>query len=175
MIERSEVNVAQFSIGANTTFTAIGPALNYKAGEGAQSSEYEIEASGQGTVYSAGSPGMDIALFLDGVNISQQTVGGSWFTGVGLGNGFGFRVVYRMSLLGSGAGATAITTSDGTMWWLQNRGGGGASGVVTLGGQTGSTAFDTTANHTLEVRAKWSGTATGAAFTAYRSKPARRM
>ncbi len=175
VIERSEVNVAQFSIGANTTFTAIGPALNYKAGEGAQSSEYEIEASGQGTVYSAGSPGMDIALFLDGVNISQQTVGGSWFTGVGLGNGFGFRVVYRMSLLGSGAGATAITTSDGTMWWLQNRGGGGASGVVTLGGQTGSTAFDTTANHTLEVRAKWSGTATGAAFTAYRSKPARRM
>lgn len=48
------------------------------------------------------------------------------------------------------------------------------SNTTSVGGVSPSVPFDTTAGHTFQIKAEWSGTFTGQYMTTYRTKLARR-
>ena len=176
VIERSEINVSQFSIGNTTTATNISAPLAYKASEASQSSEYEIEATGAGTPSNVGQTATDLGfrIYMDGSNIGNVlTVGASFF---GLGQAFVYNVRFRVSVTGSGAGGTAFISSGGTISYQTNK---NQSDTATLDGAIDNVAIDFTANHTFQLKTFWSGVTptgtAGQALTTYRTRLTRRM
>ena len=173
-IERSDVNVAQFTVGNTTTPTAISATLNYKAGEASQSSEYEIEIRGNGAGNSTTAQTLTFDLYIDGALFGGGfTIGATFFNNGSPGlPSFRFTISLLVSVTASGAGGTIVSTSTGTAVNSGNFQGSG--GAIGLGGIS-SGAFDTTANHTLQIKANWGGTATGQTLTTFRTKLGRRM
>jgi hypothetical protein len=173
-VDRSAVNVAQFTIGNTATRTLIGAAISYLAGEGTQSSEYEIEIDG---IISAGSGASQTVTFdygLDGVAGAQFTIGAAYLATNG---SFTYSIRFRACILISGASGSVFMASEGV---TTNQGGGNqANTAITypLGANSGgiTKSFDTTIAHTLQPFAKWGGTNTGQGITTYRTRTTRRM
>ena len=175
VLERSEVNVSQFTIGNTTTATALSPTLTYQAGEGSQSSEFEIEIMGVLTgAATASVTTFDFRLYLDGSNAGGGfTIGATVFSSTSTNNQpFVYTVRYLVSILTTGTGGTIHIHGDGSIAATANK---VTTDGADLGGDIDGVAFDTTSSHTLRIMGFWGGTATGQTGTTYRSKIARRM
>jgi hypothetical protein len=175
VLERSEVNVSQFTLGNSTTATDVSPTMNYKADEGNQSSEYEIEIMGVATGgLTASVQTLDFRLYIDGSNAGGGfTIGATLFSSTATNNQpFVYTVRYLVSILTTGAGGTIHIHGDGSMAATANK---VTTDGADLGGDADGVAFDTTSNHTLKIVAFWGGTSTGQQVKTYRTKLARRM
>jgi len=178
VIERSEVNVAQFSMGTQTIATTISAALNYQAGEANQSSEYELEIDGIITTPTGGTgtPTYTMQMMIDGA-----TAGGAFtIGGVMLPHNvtLSYTVRFRLHVVTTGAGGTCNMISDGQLSTQGVNIGSTTSPVPTAAvGAVGlNKAFDTTSSHTLRVFGLWaSSSATGYGVVTYRTKIGRRM
>jgi hypothetical protein len=179
VLERSEVNVSQFTCNS-VTATTISPTMNYQAGEGAQSSEFEIEIMGVASAPTtiANVQVLDFRIYLDGSNAGGGfTIGTTVFNSTATGGqNFTFTVRFLVSVLTTGAGGTIHIHSDGIISATANK---TPADGATLGGDIDGVAFDTTTSHTFNIRAFWNnGTGSvpaGETLTVYRSKLARRM
>ena len=178
-IVRQDVNVSQFSMGTQTIAQAMSGPLNYLAGEGSQSSEYEIEVDGivKGPTSGSGSvPTWDMMLYLDGSLWGATfTCGTVMFPLSSV--SVSYTVRFRAAILTTGAGGTAILASDG-QFCRQGANLGNTTVQTAAGASSGGTtkSFDTTSNHTLQVYAAWSSvTATGHSAVTYRTRITRRM
>jgi hypothetical protein len=181
VLERSTVNVASFTVGNNTAFTAIGAALSYLAGEGAQSSEFEIEIDGVATTANTGltAQTLSFGLAVDGTILGGQFTVGAVFLPVG-NKTFSYTIRFRLSVQTTGGVGTGQcnVTADGQMAAQGVNAGSTTSPVPTIavGAQSGpNKGFDTTSAHTIDARAAWGANSTGQTLTTYRTKVARRM
>jgi len=181
VLERSTVNVSSFTVGNNTSFAAIGAALNYLANEGAQSSEFEIEIDGVATTANTGqsTQTLSFGLAVDGTVLGGQFTVGAVFLPVG-NKTFSYTIRFRLSVQttgGTGTGQCNVT-ADGGLATQGVNAGSTTTPVPTIyvGAQSGpNKGFDTTSAHTLDARAAWGGNSTGQTLTTYRTKLARRM
>lgn len=181
ILERSEVNVSQFTpSGGNTTPAAIGAGLSYQAGEGLQSSEFEIEIDGIATAPTSATgtdPTLTMELRLDGASWGAQfTVGAVCFPH-GAGVTVNFAVRFRAAILSSGAGGTALLMAEGSFNRAATNAGNATQQNTSVGSESGSTTknIDTTVAHTLQVYSNWSTvTSTGHSITVYRTRLTRR-
>jgi hypothetical protein len=173
-VERSTVNVSQFTQGNSTTPAAVSSAMSYLANEASQSSEYEIEIEGAVSWSTGTQQTLLFALYADGLNwAGQQTIGASALPVSGGGH---YWVRYLFSCTTSGSSGLFVVNTTGILGiTTANRNlqlGAGAA----LGNQSLAVSLDTTANHTFEIRAWWGLAATGGqTLTTYRTKIARRM
>jgi hypothetical protein len=179
IITRESVNVAHFSMGTQTLPQQMSSQLNYKAGEGSQSSEYELEIDGIVTCPTGGSgggPTLTGALFVDGVQLGASwTVGATSFP-IG-GGSTNFTVRTRMAILTSGVSGTVILAADGTFNRAATNAGNATTSNTTVGSNSGGTTknFDTTSDHTLLIFLNWSSTLnTGHGVDTYRTRVTRR-
>jgi hypothetical protein len=176
VIERSIVNVSQFTVGNTTTYGAISSALGYKGGESNQSSEFEIEVRGNGSGNTGQTGVLQFEMFVDGVAFGGGfTVGATFWTRSGNTTAlFRYTVNFALSITTSGSSGVAQCMSTGALVISETNI--QAPETVSVAGIVTGVAFDTTANHTLEIRAKWTeSTSTGKTLTTYRTKIARRM
>ena len=176
VIERSTVNVFNWTVGNTTSPTAISAPLSYIANEGNQSSEYEIEICGSLTWPASGFVQWLMQLYIDTLpptgsgTISQFTVGVG-LSGASVVNGF--RITATLAFLQGGSSGTAMINMSGILW---NSSGARTSATTqVVGSQSGSFALDATANHTLQIAAWDSSTSTGATFSTLRTRLTRRM
>lgn len=173
-IDRSNVNISQFTQGNSITPAAVSAALSYLAGEASQSSEYEIEIEGAVTWSTGTQQVLNFALYADGLNwAGQQTIGASALPVSGGGH---YWVRYLWSCTTSGASGLFVVNTTGVLGiTTANRNfqlGTGAG----LGNQSLAVSLDTTVSHTFEIRAWWGVAATGGqTLTTYRTKIGRRM
>jgi hypothetical protein len=180
-LERSTVNVAQFSMGTQTTDTIISAPLNYLANEGSQSSEYEIEMDGIAiapTSTTGTDPQWNLVLAVDGTGLGASCTAGSVFFPHNTSTTVQYTIRFRLSILTTGAGGTALLMADGALNKQGTNVGNATNFNSTIGSNSGAgtKSFDTTANHTLQVYANWSAvTSTGHSAKTYRTRLTRRM
>lgn len=177
VLERSTVNVSQFTVGNTTTPTLIGAPLNYIANEGNQSSEFEIEIDGIATTGSVTAQTLTFQLAIDG---SPPSGAGPVTMGaVFMANGatFAYVIRFRLNVVTTGAGGTANIAVDGSMSKRSVNIGSSTTPVPTVAiTEVGfGKGFDTTSAHTLQPYAFWGGTNTGQTLTTYRTRVHRRM
>jgi hypothetical protein len=175
VLERSEVNVAQFTIGNTVTATALSPTLTYAANEGAQSSEFEIEIMGVLTGgLTASVQTFGFRIYMDGSNAGGGfDIGATLFSSTATNNQpFVYTVRFLVSILTTGSGGTMHIHSDGSIAATANK---VTTDGADLGGDVDGVAINTTTSHTFRIMGFWGGTSTGQAGTTYRSKLARRM
>jgi hypothetical protein len=173
-VDRSNINIAQFTVGNTATRTLIGAPLSYIGGEASQSSEYAIEIDGiitYGTVNTTTT--LDFDLGLDGTAFGGAfTIGAAYLVTAAT---FAFNLKFRLAILTSGAGGTAFIAVNGALYrqGVNVNAGIGEPVVANSGGIT--KAIDTTASHTIQPYAKWSATNTSESITTYRTRVSRRM
>ena len=110
MVERSTVNVSQFTLGNTITSTVVSADLDYLANEGSQSSEFEIEIAGNGT---GNNQTLTFHLYIDGIAVGTNfTLGATVFT-YATGTSFAYTVRMLVSVLTSGGSGTIISSSYG--------------------------------------------------------------
>jgi hypothetical protein len=181
VIDRSTINVAQFAMGTQTTDTIISAPLNYLADEGNQSSEYEIEMDGIATAPTSATgsdPQWNLGLAVDGTVLGASCTVGSVFFPHNTSTTVQYTVRFRLSILTSGAGGTALLMADGALNKQGTNVGNATNFNSTIGSNSGAStkSFDTTSNHTLQVYANWSAvTSTGHSAKTYRTRLTRRM
>lgn len=180
VLDRSTDNAAQFAMGTQTVPTIIGGPLNYRADEGSQSSEYEIEIDGivTGPTSGAGTiPTYTMTLFLDGASFGAAfTLGTVMFSPITTPVAYSFTVRFRCLLLTSGAGGTAYLSADG-QFCQKSANLGNVTAQTAAGSSSGGITknFDSTVNHTLQVYGNWSAvTSTGHGVVTYRTRISRR-
>lgn len=177
VLERSNVNVSQFTVGNTTTPTLISAPLDYQADEGNQSSEFEIEIDGIITTAGSGTPQtLTFQLAIDGsppTGAGPVTIGAVFLA---LGATYSYTIRFRISLNSFGANATAVLSVDGGISRRAANAGSSTTPLYNITvGETGyNKAFDTTTGHTLQVYAFWGGNTAGQVLTTYRTKIARR-
>lgn len=182
ILERSEVNVSQFTPSpGNTTAAQISAQLAYQAGEGLTSSEFEIEidsiVSGP-TGGSGGGPTLTFGLAVDGTVLGAQfSLGGVMFNNTSSLK-FVLTARFRMAIIGAGVSGTVIMAAECTYWDQALNAGNQA---VTTGGNINASSggttktFDSTSSHTLQVMSNWGSTTyTGHGITTYRTRLTRR-
>jgi hypothetical protein len=178
-IERADVNIATFSMNTQTTPTQISAPLNYVAGEGSQSSEYEIEIDGVITAYTTGAaaaPAFNLAVAVDGSTLGGQLgLGGVFLV---KSNTYTYTVRGRIAIKTTGAGGTAHVGLDGaaTIQGGANVGNTQVSwGFASNSGGT-TKSFDTTSAHTITIVGAWDSTTnSGHHADTYRTRISRRM
>lgn len=160
IIERSDLNVAGFSVGNTTTPGTISATLTYQSNEGAQGSEYEIEVDLTVTTGSGTQQTLAFQLALDGVLFGPHiTIGAIAFAA----NSTYFITLRGRVTLTNPAGLTAQVSFDGGMSKSANVGSESAFPVINNSMQVtnGAVTFDPTVNHTIQMFAQWGGTNTG--------------
>jgi hypothetical protein len=172
VLERSTVNVAVFSVGNTTTPTIISAPLNYLAGEGEQSSEYDIEIVGNLNWGTSTLSGPVFQLYVDGSpigggTVTQFTVGVSGQT---VNTISGYRISFHIALLTT---TTAVAWAEGALWdQSANRIPGN---TLSVGAVSSSVSFASASAHTLQAYCWWSSSETGQGMNTYRTKVLRRM
>jgi hypothetical protein len=174
VIERSSVNTAHFVATTVTpTWSDFSATMNYAAGEGATSSEFEIEVIALGS-WASSQQGFNLSFFVDGASlggtIGQQTVG---ITGSAASAPFLLRATYILALDTFGASGTALLASHGTIAMQTNTNRTQADSMV-LGTLTDAITFDSTVNHTFKLVFNWAAAGSGQTITTYRTKLTRR-
>lgn len=174
ILDRSAVNVAGFTVGNTTTPGTISAPTTYMAGEGNQSSEFEIEIVGHLQWSSAGPVSPVFQLYLDGSPIgggtaTQFTVG---ITGIAVSDISGYRMSFGIAILTTGVSGTVGAWASGIMW-NQSHNRIGANGA-NVGAETASLTFDTTISHTLQVFSWWASTSAGQTMTTDHTRIIRR-
>lgn len=176
VLERATVNVATWSVGNTNSPTAISAPMSYLAGEGNQSSEFEIEIIGSLTWPASGFVQWLMQFYIDTLppggsgTLSQFTSGTSLSTASGV---LGYRIVGTLYFTNGGAGGTAQIGLSGVVWETANPRNATTGEVV--GANTGNFSLDATVNHTFQLAAWNSSTSTGSTFATARTKLTRRM
>ncbi len=173
ILERSVINVSQHTVGNTITPTVISATTTYQAGEGVQSSEYEIEIWGGGTWGTSFLNGLVFQMYVDG-----SAIGNSFTTGIAgqtLAQGFGYRVNFGISVLTAGVSGTVLQWAFASLWRNDPANTDIPSNSLNAGSIFSGSSFDTTASHTLQINANWTATAGGQTFTTYRTRIARRQ
>ena len=144
--------------------------MSYLANEAAQSSEFEIEISGNGSPAGSGGTGQTLNFFCgyDGSNICSVTVGGAFWQ---LGTFFQFTLRFFISVSAAGTSGVLNVFGDGSCSWSANKTG---SDGASLNGINTATGWNSTQNHTFQIYASWGNTQTGQGLTTYRTKLTRR-
>jgi hypothetical protein len=174
-VDRSNINIAQFTVGNTATRTLIGAPLSYIGGEASQSSEYAIEIDGIIT-YGTGNTTtiLDFDLGVDGAALGAAfTIGAAYMAVSGF--SYAFNLKFRLAILTTGAGGTAFVAVNGMLFRQGANVNANIGEPVTANSGGLTKAFDTTANHTIQPYAKWSATNSGQGITTYRSRVSRRM
>ena len=177
VIQRADVNVTQVTVGNQTAFADISSAINYAAGEGAQSSEYEIEIDGVITTASAGAANtLSFRVAVDGTTTGGQCTMGAVFLVIA--STFAYTIRGRVYLITGGAGGTCAFATDGGCFKQGVNAGSSTTPVptVALGANSGGAAgsFDSTVAHTITLQASWGGLNAGQTLTTFRSRLTRR-
>lgn len=166
ILERSLIDVTQYSNNNGAGFLRISGDLLYLANEGAQSSEYEIETFGNGHNATVGPQLWTYALFADGLNTGAQfSIGGAAFAA---NTPFDQYIRFVVSFQSSGIGGAAHIFGLGNLAANNaNR-----SPSISIVGMANLDAWpiDTTVAHTFEIRANWGASVAGQAMTTFRSK-----
>ncbi|HEY3652313.1 MAG TPA: hypothetical protein VGL33_30395 [Streptosporangiaceae bacterium] len=193
VLDRSVLDLTTHSMGTQTAAQVMSSSISYLANEAQAGSEYEIEIDGTITTPSSTTtslPTYNFSFFIDGsgTGINNVTIGAVMLS-AGLTMAYTLRV--RLTLNTTGAGGSGNVAFDGgmvvqlngaTQFNLGNPSpttahGGGGQGSVAMNQITTGVAFDSTANHTLDIRGNW-GTSSGTSLTqsaiTYRTKKTRR-
>jgi hypothetical protein len=177
VLERSTINVAQWTQGNSTTPATVSAPIGYLAGEGNQNSEFEIEIDGVAITATSGTAQtLSFGLAVDGSILGGLFTMGAVFLPLSVSVGYTIRG--RLTILTSGSSGTCIVTTDGQVSRQGVNAGSSTAPVptVAVGGTSGGTtkAFDSTSNHTLQIMAYWGGLTAGQILTTYRTKLTRR-
>jgi hypothetical protein len=180
VIERSEINVSQFTVGNTTTPGVISAPLNYVANEGNQSSEFEIEADGIITTANAGQTPQTLTfqLEIDGsvpTGAGPVTWGAVFLPVANL--TFAYIIRARLMIVTTGSPGTANIVIDANLARRAINMGSQTTPLVSAsGGEVGfGKSYDSAADHVLRLYAFWGGNSTGQTLTTYRSRISRRM
>jgi hypothetical protein len=178
VLERSVINTGTYSSGNTTTPTAVSASTTYRAGEGAQSSEIEIEIDGTITTGTSFGNTVSFQLAVDGTVVGPHLTGGAIFFPLGALTFF-YVLRVRLTIVTTGAPGTASVTFDGAFGKSANFGSESSFPVINAGvaqtGASGGLSFDTTSSHTLQVFAWWGGAANPQQISTTRTKITRRM
>jgi len=174
ILDRSVLDITNFTMGTQTIPHILSSTLNYVASEALVGSEYEIECDGTITTPSGTTAQFTFDYFLDGVafaGTSAITVGGVI---IQTGFTYAFTLRLRATVQTTGAGGTVNCALDGSMT-RKVAGVGNAQQFTTLNNVVVNCAFDTTAAHSLAMYCNWSSTVgTGHSAIVYRTKKTRR-
>lgn len=190
VVDRSNLNLTNISMGTQTIAQPMSQPLSYIAGEAQTGSEYEIEIDGTLTTPTATAAATyNWSFFIDGSGsgISNVTIG---TTMLATGLTIAYTVRARLTVNSTGAGGTcdvifdggAVIQKDGASQFnlgnmspTGHAGGGGGMGSTPLNQITTGKALDTTVNHTFQIYGNWSSTTgTGHSAITYRTKLTRR-
>jgi hypothetical protein len=174
VLDRSVLDLTNFSMGTQTIPHILSSTINYIADEAQVGSEYEIECDGTYTTPAGTSATFTFDFFLDGVTLgSTATTVGTVINQTGL--TYAFTVRWRITVNATGAGGTVTVAVDGGITRKGVNIGGTTSQLATINNIVASDAFDTTANHSLAMYCNWSSTVgTGHSAIVYRTKKTRR-
>ena len=193
VLDRSVLDLTNFTMGTQTLPVIMSSTLNYLANEAQSGSEYEIEIDGTITTPSSTTTSLPVynwSFFIDGVGtgINNVTVGAVMLSS-------NLTVAYciraRLTVNATGAGGSCDIVFDGgvsiqfngaSQFNLGNSspvhtGGGGGQGSTPVNQLTVGKAFDTTSNHSLAIYGNWgtsSGTSLNQSGITYRTKKTRR-
>ena len=179
VLDRSNLNLTNKTMGTQTTGVQMSQPLSYLAGEAQAGSEYEIEIDGTITTPTSGVALLyNSSLFLDGAGFGASNI--TWGTVMlPLSKTVGYHIRWTLTVNTTGAGGTCdVIASGGTNRMFDG-------GVQTNMGNintaspisqiTTGVAFDTTLNHTLQIYHNWSsGASSGHSAITYRTKITRR-
>jgi hypothetical protein len=174
VLERSDVNTASFPIGNTGTPTNISAPLNYLAGEGSLSSEYEIEIDGTIGTGSVTAQTLTFELAIDG----GAVLGGAFTIGavyLAINLSFEYTIRFRLTITATGFGGTANMASDGCVNRSGANLGGAANTTLSVGAVGTGKVFDTTIAHTIQAMAFWGGSSTGQQLNTVRTRITRRF
>lgn len=172
MLDRSTVNVSQFTVGNTTTKSICSASMPYVANESNQSSTFELEATGVGTVGTATVQNILFALEIDGSALGGGSAITVDLTGLSAGQSIAWNLQYRISFLGTGTGATVVVTVLGN---ISRAGTSVANNAeISFTGASTGTAVDSTVNHTFQPVASFANTAAGQGLTCYTTRLTRR-
>lgn len=179
IVDRSTVNVSQFTVGSTVTPGNIAAAMSYFANESNQSSEFEIEMSGLATMGHAPAAGAGpknflFELYIDGAATSPTSIIQASASGWVADQQISYTMRFIISFLSTGAGATAICVGNG---YANLAGSGGPTNTVGLNtgpGSSSAIAIDSTANHTFQIKGYWQAASTGESMTTFRTRLSRR-
>jgi hypothetical protein len=175
IVDRSVVNVAQFTVGNTNAPGNIAAAMTYFPNESNQSSEFEIEISGLATMAAASLQNLFFELYIDGAATTPpQTVVHASPSGFVANLVYAYTLRFIIDFLSTGSGATAIALGTGI---INLAGQGGPTNTVGLNTGPGSgspIAIDSTASHTFQVKGYWANASSGQTLTTYRTKLSRR-
>lgn len=173
VLERADINVAGFLVGNTIVLTQASAQLNYQAGEGNQSSEYEIEIDATITTGAAANA-LNFQLRDGGVAFGPHiTIGAIAFA-----INSTYFIVLRARVTITNAGSLICNvTFDGGISKSANVGSESAFPVINnsmqaVGGN--NITFDPTIAHTFDLAASWSATSTGQQVSTTRTKITRR-
>ena len=193
VLDRCVLDLANHSMGTQTTAQIMSSTLNYLANEAQSGSEYEIEIDGTLTTPSSTTtslPVYNFSFFIDGVGTGINNVTfGTVFLSANLTVAFCVRGRLTVNATGSGGtcnvvfdGGAAIQFNGATQFNLGNTSpvtahGGGGQGSTPIQQMTINKAFDTTADHSLAIYGNWgtsSGTSLDQSAITYRTRKTRR-
>jgi hypothetical protein len=174
VVDRSGLNLTNFTMGTQTIPQPLSGPLNYQANEANVGSEYEIEIDGTCTSPNTTTAAWSFDFFIDGAQFTSGTnvpvSGGVMQTALT----YAFTCRYRATVNSTGAAGTVTIAMDGAM---TRKGAqvGQTTFFATLNNVVASAPFDTTANHTLKIYCNWGATTgTGHSAITYRTKIVRR-
>jgi hypothetical protein len=174
VLERSGVSTVQFNQGNTGTAANMSTAFSYLANEAQISSEYEIEVMGSMTPATtlANSTTFDWRLYMDGSNFGGGFTIGTAMFGTQTDHGYAFTIRFVITVQSTGAGGAVHVHSDGSLSGTTNPK--TQDNSLDVGGDADNVAFDSTANHTFQLKAFFGSTQTGQGATTYRTKIVRR-
>lgn len=174
IIDRSVVNIGNFTMNTQTLPQVMSGALNYLANEAVTGSEYEIEIDGTFTSPNTASATFTFDLFIDAGTFgigSAVTVG---TVVVSTAVTYAYTVKFRMYVVSPGIAANISITCVGSVT-RKGVNAGNTSTFTTLNNTVVSGTFDSTSNHTLAIYCNWgSTTGTGHSAITYRTRLVRR-
>ena len=173
VLDRSALNLTNFTMTTQTTPHVMSGALSYLAGEAIVGSEYEVEIDGTVTSPAVTAVQFTFDLFLDGaaLNAGSAIVVGAVVMQTG--NTYAYTLRARATVQTTGAGGTVNCALDGGMT-RKVSGVGNTSQFTTLNNVVVNCAFDTTASHALAIYCNWGGSPTSGSAITYRTKITRR-
>lgn len=174
ILDRSNLNIGNFTMNTQTLPQVMSGAINYLANEALTGSEYEIQIDGTFTSPNTTSATFTFDLFVDGASLgigSAITVG---TVVVSTGVTYAYSVRFRLTVNSPGAFGTVMVICDGSVT-RKGVNAGNTSTFATLNNVVVNGTLDTTSNHTFAIYCNWgSTTGTGHSAITYRTRIIRR-
>jgi hypothetical protein len=158
ILDRSLANAGTNTIGNTATQSILSAAMPYLAGEAQTSTTFEIEMRGQFTFGATATETLGVQMLVDGAGFGGT--GGGFTVGAALGavsTTYDYMFSFMLTIVTSGVSGTARSSSMGNICQHATNIQLTSTNVSCAGLDSAAVAFDTTANHTLQVYGKWGG------------------